>query len=313
MGDAQSTASRLSILIQRIGFLEEADRGWSLGSEEIRELLGIAPEEFLRGIYAADRKGHPLVDLAAATTRFSQDNIWEFVALVELFCGTRTEDRLQRAGIFFTHPEQLEILGTLVARGSRSVREHAVDADEFSAMLAAFGSLERARACYLEEHFRLDALIDEAAQQYCAGRRFDIPELARRNARSLLRFFIQKHVLEPRDLFARVSAALFDQAVREGYAERPRAEEGRAGRRGTGRRGAGRPGGRGSGEGHGRELSQLERACRVLELEERTLTPALLKSQYKRLMKRYHPDLNPAGLARCQEITAAYSVVVSSL
>ena len=36
-----------------------------------------------------------------------------------------------------------------------------------------------------------------------------------------------------------------------------------------------------------------------------------LKIKYKNLIKRFHPDINPNGLRRCQEINAAYSILVS--
>jgi hypothetical protein len=57
----------------------------------------------------------------------------------------------------------------------------------------------------------------------------------------------------------------------------------------------------------------LQRARRTMNLEGRTLTLPLLKAQYKRLMKIYHPDINPQGLRRCQDITAAYSLLLSTL
>ena len=50
-----------------------------------------------------------------------------------------------------------------------------------------------------------------------------------------------------------------------------------------------------------------------MNLDGRALNRALLKAQYKRLMKIYHPDINPQGLRRCQEITAAYALLLSSL
>ncbi|MBN1836935.1 MAG: J domain-containing protein [Spirochaetales bacterium] len=308
MGDAQSVTVSLSPLLERIGVLEELEGGWSLSAEEIRELLGIRPEQFLRTIYAADRSGHPLVGAAAATARFSQENIWEFVALVELFCGSRTESRLQEAGIFLTHPQQVELMGIFIAVCSRAVRARAVDSREFSAMLAVFGRFERARACYLDQHFPLEELIESAVEQYCAGRRFGIPTLARRNARGLLGYFFQKHLLDRHRLLSGVSAALFAQAVREGYAQRPRAQGG--GTRAGAAAGAGGPGGADRPGSVG--PTALERARGLMELGVGPLDPAVLKRQYKRLMKRYHPDVNPAGLRRCQEINAAYALLLSS-
>ena len=47
--------------------------------------------------------------------------------------------------------------------------------------------------------------------------------------------------------------------------------------------------------------------------EQTSFTLKQLKSKYKHLMKRYHPDINPDGLKRCQEINAAYTTLVAQL
>jgi hypothetical protein len=150
--------------------------------------------------------------------------------------------------------------------------------------------------------------MERAAHRYCAGRSFGLPGLARANARRLLEFFFRKHVLETESLFASLYERLHEQAVREGYAERaPEHEPGqKAGRRraGDGRAGAGRP---------GAVDTPLLRARRLLGLEDGTLDLRRLKSRYKTLMKIYHPDLNPQGLRRCQEINAAYSLLAPGL
>ena len=285
-------------VIRRIGEIEGLGEPWSFDATEIRELLGINNEDFYRRIYAAGSGDRPLISLSAATGKYSQKNIWEFVALIELFCGGETETRLEKAGIFFTHPEQLEILGIFLNEAAGAVRHHDVDAEEFSAMLRVFGRYERARDVYLEEHFPLDGLISRTAAVYCGDRSFGIPELAEANVKRLLRFFFQKHVLEVRSVFAVLIDQLLRQAVAEGYAA-----EQEANRRNR--------------EQSDAELqdrsSVLQRARRSMNLEGRALALPLLKAQYKRLMKIYHPDINPKGLRRCQEITAAYSLLLSSL
>jgi hypothetical protein len=284
-------------VIDRIRDMVSSGQSWSLDAAEIRELLGVNNEDFYRRIYAAEAGGHPLISLSAATGGYSQENIWEFVALIELFCGGETEARLEQAGIFFSHPEQLEILGIFLTEAAGAVRHHDVDSKEFSAMLRAFGSYERARDVYLEEYFPLTRLISRVAAVYCGGRSFGIPELAEANAERLLQFFFQKHVLEARSVFAVLIDQLLRQAVAEGYA----AEQADT-RRGGGQAGAGIPD----------RSSVLQKARRSMNLEGRALTLPLLKGQYKRLMKIYHPDINPRGLRRCQEITAAYSLLLSA-
>jgi hypothetical protein len=157
--------------------------------------------------------------------------------------------------------------------------------EEFSAMLRAFRSFERARRVYREEYLPLGDLLARAAGRFCAGRTVGLPDLAAANAKHLLEFFFQKHLLEPERLFVALDELLREQAAAEGYVKRepaPPAAEGQ---------------------------SPVQRARRVLELEGRPLTLPLLKAQYKRLMKIYHPDINPEGLRRCQEINAAYSLL----
>jgi hypothetical protein len=125
-----------------------------------------------------------------------------------------------------------------------------------------------------------------------------MPDLAQANVKRLIRFFFQKHVLEESSLFAVAIDQLLRQAAAEGYAQYPGAD----------RRSRERP-----------EADLLERstvlrnARRTMNLEGETLTLGLLKTQYKRLMKIYHPDINPKGLRRCQEITTAYSLLLSTV
>jgi hypothetical protein len=283
-------------VVERIREMVDYGGSWSFEAGEIRDLLGLSSEAFYRRIYEAERRDHPLVSLDSAMGSYSQENIWEFVALIELFCGAETEPRLERAGVFFTHPEQMEILGVFLAEAAAALRGHRVQTEQFSSMLRTFGSFEQARRVYIGEFVPFAGLIARAVEFYCAGRTFAIPELARSNVKRLLEFFVQKHVLEPGSVYGALSEKLLRQAAAEGYAP----EE----------------------EGIGEEQAdsgipdrspRLEKARRAMNLADRPLTQPLLKARYKRLMKIYHPDINPRGLRRCQEITAAYSLLLSTL
>ncbi len=283
-------------MIARIAELEASGRAWSLRAFELRGLLGLSSADFHRRLYAAQAAGNRLVGLDSVGGRFSQENVGELVCLLELFCGPGVEQPLQRAGIFFPQPEQVEIMGCFLGEAGEALARHRLEEEQFSAMLRAFGSFERAREVYREEYFPLGELLERSVVRYCAGLSFGLPALGRANVRRLLEFFFRKHVLETESLFASLYERLHEQAVREGYAE-PRLEEGRAGRR-PDRRQANTP---------------AQRARRLLGLEGGTLDLRRLKSRYKTLMKIYHPDLNPQGLRRCQEINAAYALLASGL
>jgi len=278
-------ACSVAALSERIRAQALTGRPWSLRASEIPRLLGLDSAFYHRRIYAAGRAGNRLVGLASLGGDFSQDNVGELVSLLELFCGPAAEAELRKLGVFFSHPEQQELMGTFLSVAAEAVRGHRLAVEEFSAMLRAFRSFERARRVYREEYLPLGDLLARAAGRFCAGRTFGLPDLAAANAKHLLEFFFKKHLLEPERLFVALDELLREQAAAEGYVKRepaPPAAEGQ---------------------------SPVQRARRVLELEGRPLTLPLLKAQYKRLMKIYHPDINPEGLRRCQEINAAYSLL----
>jgi hypothetical protein len=284
-------------VIARIAEQEAAGRAWELRASELRRLLGLGSADFHRRLYAAQASGNRLVGLDSVGGRFSQENVGELVSLLELFCGPGAEQSLQRAGVFFPQPQQVEIMGCFLGETGEALARHRLEEQQFSAMLRTFGSFERAREVYREEYFPLGELLERSAGRYGAGLSFGLPELARANVRRLLEFFFRRHVLETESLFASLYERLHEQAVREGYAEPPPQAEERTGRRPE----------------RLRAETPAQRARRLLGLEGGTLDLPRLKSRYKRLMKIYHPDLNPQGLRRCQEINAAYTLLASVL
>ncbi len=55
----------------------------------------------------------------------------------------------------------------------------------------------------------------------------------------------------------------------------------------------------------------LDQAYRTLGLDN-TAAPETVKSEYRKLCRQYHPDVNPAGLETIQMITQAYGVLKRS-
>jgi len=282
-------------LIARIAELERSGAAWSLRASEVRGLLGLGSADFHRRLYAAQQAGNRLVGLDSAGRSFAQENVGELVSLLELFCGPGVEESLARAGIFFPQPEQVQLMGCFLGEVGEALARHRLQENEFSAMLRSFASFERARVVYREEYFPLDELLQRSASRYCGSHSFGLPELARANARRLLEYFFRKHVLETEGLFESLYKTLREQAAREGYVPRQARAEGQAGER------------------RAEQASPGLRARRLLGLEGGELDLRRLKSRYKTLMKIYHPDLNPQGLRRCQEINAAYALLARGL
>jgi hypothetical protein len=106
-----------------------------------------------------------------------------------------------------------------------------------------------------------------------------------------------RHVLDGRSLVAGLVERLKLAAAAMGYLDpedRSRAE--------------GAPAGAARGE-----ASRHAWARQVMGLDGGAFSAGELRAAYRRLMMRYHPDVNPSGLERCKDINAAYSILISQV
>ena len=290
----QLARTALADLIDEIERQEQAGRSWRLTATHLQRILGLSPERYYQEIYGAQMAGHPLIELSLALEPFSQASAPSLVAVLEHLCGAGAESALERAGVFLSHEQQAEIMAEFLSAAAEAVREHRFDEETFVAMLRTFGRFPEARRVYLDHFFDIDDLQERAARRYCAGRTFTLPNLALANAREVLRLFFAKHVPRRRSIFGSLHEAFHRAAVNAGFA----AEERTSSRQRARRQAPERP-----------ERSAAARARRAMGLGPEPLTARGLRARYKQLMKRYHPDVNPHGLARCQEVTAAYATL----
>lgn len=290
----QSSRTALVDLIGEIERQEQSGRSWRLTPTHLQRILGLSPERYYQEIYGAQMAGHRLIDLSLAMKPFSQASAPSLVAVLEHLCGAGAEHALERAGVFFSHDQQAEIMAEFLTGAADAVREHRFDEETFAAMLRTFGTVPEARRVYLDHFFDLDDLQQRAVRRYCAGRTFNLPDVALANAREVLRLFFAKHVLRRRNLFGALHDAFHRASVNAGFAS----ETGTSSRQRARREAPEQP-----------VRSAAAGARRAMGLGPERLTARGLKARYKQLMKRYHPDVNPQGLARCQEITAAYATL----
>lgn len=289
----QSPRTALTDLVTEIRRQEAVGHAWELAPRDLQRFLDLTPEQYYQAIYAAQVKGHPLISLDLATERFSRDSVLPLVSLLEHLCGAEAESALERAGIFFSHDQQAEITAGFLDAAAGTVAAHEFQDEEFTAMLRVFGGVARARQTYLDHYFDLDEMRRGAAFRYCAARVFTIPELALRNAEGVLRHLFAKHVLRADSIFGSLHEAFLAAAARAGFADEPPRRERRS--------------------PPDSATTATEQARRAMGLGAEPLTLGRIKSRYKHLMKRFHPDVNPHGLRRCQEINAAYSTLVAAV
>ena len=311
--DTDLAMASLEPLLKEIEKQVDRGRSWQLPVDRIPDLLEMDHATFYQQVYSAANSGAGTVDYSTLTRTFDQESVGELVDLVELFAGTRAEEALSDLGIFIPHPLRVELTSLLFETATKEARAHSVDEATFRAMLTTLGNYESARDTYFNEYFSRDALIETASKRFVRDRSFRAPELARESAVEVLIRMFRSHIVELETLLVSVGLELFNIAVEAGYArsyeeaaaEWQRAHEDRSGERERDDSGTNRSGG---------EMEErVSWACRVLELRRENMGVSTIKRAYKRLMLRYHPDVNPRGLQKAKQINRAYSILLEAV
>jgi hypothetical protein len=268
----------------------------------VRTLLDLDHATFYREVYAAAHRPGGVVEVSTATQTFTPNNVGELLELLELFAGRSAEDALRRLGAFLPHDHRVELTAKLLETATSTAQAHTVDADAFRGMLANRRSYESARDLYLSHFFSREALIADSVERFLEEHDFDLPGLAADTATRVLRRLFRSHVLDLPTVLVGIGLRLFEIAVAAGYARRPEDEA-----RDHARRRAGERDRASNGSADARAW-----ACRVLELAPSEATEPSVKRQYKKLMLRFHPDVNPRGLRRAQELNQAYALLLGT-
>jgi hypothetical protein len=282
-------AGGLDAVVHLISSRVDDEGNWSVCSDELIAALDIDPVLFWRAVHAQrDRIG-----FMEAVDGFSQDSAGDLVTLLERVAGPQTEGALTRAGLFLPHPLRVELMEQLFSRAERFASAHSPREDELAAMIVFAGSVSDAIGIYFREHVDLDALIDECAGSFAAAR--GMPAVGALTAARCLRDFVSRHLIEERSLFFSLEKRLHLAARRLGYRD-----AGVEGTTGEAPESDGRTG-----------VPRVIWAKAVMGLPSAPIAAETLRRRYRELMKRYHPDVNPAGLERCKDINAAYAVLMS--
>ncbi len=286
-----SSRDRLERLAEHLSAIADESGCWTLPSDELMRMLGTEPAQFWRELHAVRHK----VDFGGAIDGFCQDTVGDMVTFLEGLVGPEAEEALVRVGLFLPHELRVDLMDELLREARRLGQSHEIDVEELSSMLRFTHSVRRAVAIYFEAHADVEAIIEATAEAFRADR--GLPELGRATARRCLHSLFARHVLDRTAVRAGLADRLRAAAARLGYVDAE--EKGEEARRS------------GGGPSASRESARVAWARAIMGLPE-PCSAEELRARYRVLVMRYHPDANPAGLERCKDVNAAYSILMEA-
>ena len=272
-------------LIDELQRRAEADGAWEVTTDELADRYDTA--DYYRAVYATAQVS---VDV------YAPDNVGELLVLLEHLTGRDYREAFREAGLFLAYEDRIE----LTERFTRTVRHtivlHTPEPETFRAMLREFRRYDRAEFVYLRTFFDTDELVRRCTRAYLDRRSAPALEAT---VEAYLGLLLQRHIVDLHALAPALMEILRTVARHEGALPGFDREEEEADAR------SGEESARASGRGDERAW-----ALRVLGLSSLDPSRREIRERYRRLMRRYHPDINPDGLDAAKEINNAYGVLI---
>ena len=257
---------------------------WRLSFDDFLDCVGIEQLEIYQTLYR-----FPDISLSGTLSGFSSEDPVFLLRVLEQFYGRKAEEALTVSGLFLPIDMQLDLLVGFIDTCLQAFSNHSIDYDEFKYIcensVNVFISADR----YCIRHLHPPDYIATAVHEYLSNSGVKIPHAAALFGTKILRSYLRRGILEVEILTERIRAVLFDFAAAEelfGRRERVIIQD---------------------------EDDRFLYALEIMELTGRRLNLAELKKNYKKLMMRFHPDINPDGLEHCKTINSAYSFLFGYL
>ena len=261
---------------------------WTVTSDELSDRYDAV--DFYRAVYETAQ---------VSTDRYGPDNAGELMALLDVLTGRDQRPAFREAGLLLTHEDRIDLTERFVRTVRRAVVLHTPEPETFRAMLREFRRYDRAEFVYLRTFFAEDELVARCTHEYLELR--DAPAL-HATVVSYLKLLLQRHIVDLHELAPALLEILRTVARHEGVLPGPREEEHTDSQTGshtsTGDAAA--------------EVSGRREALRVLGLATERPTRGEIRSRYRELMRRYHPDVNPKGLEMAKALNNAYGLLITT-
>lgn len=274
--------SALEEILEEIESMRDGN-GWSMSLESVLAILGVTYEDYCRSQYSRRKK------TGLNLQGFTEENVERLVEMLAGF-GYDSPVAFQRAGYYFSPDLLQEWQEFFISVTSSRLLGHEVDRSELENALSACRKPGDGLEFYCETRFNLEELVHFASNLFLRKHGIESHSVSNNILNSYILYMYGQRILKREDLFASLNEILIEKAI-----------EWRFLRAADVRNKVVLP-------------PDLAKALEALEMHTDEMPEGdELKRQYRTLLKRYHPDVNPTGLEKTRQINTAYTFVVTRM
>ncbi len=293
-------------IIEHIARISKKMGYWAITADEVMEITQLEPYKFKRYLEQA----RITVNMPKHMNIFSNDNPGDLITLLECIYGKNKdmEKLFSEKGIFINYENMIELNDLLINSANEIMSKHEINENMFQEILNETKSFEEAKDIYLNEEFNIDEIIEKTCLSYVSLNKFQLDKLAKRNTLKYLNSLFERKILNKNTVLSNVVYKLKQYAIKihfyqeesDDYSSNYYYEDKNNVNQGN------------EGQKHLKKPSRKEIAKSILGIKGE-FDINILRKKYRNMMKIYHPDINPQGLQKSQEINAAYSVLLEEL
>jgi hypothetical protein len=276
----RTTMTTTERLITELQQDAETDGSWTISADELADRYD--PVDFYRAVYETGQ---------VSTDVYGPENAGELLVLLERLAGRDYREEFREAGLFLSHEDRIELTERFVRTVRHAIVVHVPEPETFRAMIREFRRYDRAEFIYLTTFFDAESLVERCTREYVRLR--EAPALAA-TVRAYLRLLLQRHIVDVRELAPALMEILRTVARHEGRLPGWDEESDTAD------------------DAIPVALDERASALRTLGISTAAPSTGEIRDHYRRLMRRYHPDINPEGLEMAKAINHAYGILVTA-
>ncbi len=276
---------------------------WAITSQRIMEITKLKPYVF-RNYLLKTRKR---INMPEDIDVFCNENPEDLISLLESIYGEEVENAFYKAGVFIPYKNRIEINEVLITIINSILNNHRLIEEDFEAMLYGTETFKEARDIYYDEEFDIDKMIEQTCHQYMDGKEYKLWNLAQNNIINYMKSLFIRNIFVKEALFYSLEKKLRDFAVLKDLFKEKTYKQYNYSYQNDNKKHRGYT----TGENKSNDIEK-DKARRILNIRGK-LNTQILKKRYRELMKIYHPDVNPKGLEKSQQINLAYAILLSEV
>jgi len=254
---------------------------WQISRDDILNLLGLHIQDVYKLMVSST---DPLVKFSISS--YSQNDAGALISLLECFGYDQAPQSFWRAGLWIPYRIQVELQESLIDEITSVRSQHKIKYDTFLSIFDNVSSFHRSLDVYLEEFFSRDEITNRTIGKLLKAHSVKMEDPRGLLLQELSYELFRREIVPYRNLFSDIFMKLKAFLISRGRMESP-----------------------------GKQIPLLDEtqwnARQLFDYSnDQQILLKELKKRYKKLMKQYHPDVNPQGLEFAKNINRAYSFLL---